>query len=62
MFGEQSVKGRNPFEDLTLEGKSFSEIVKVYDTPYVTSTYVYDHIKENIEGWVEEAISIRFNY
>ena len=51
--GNPSTKGRNPFEDIMLDGQNFSRIAKSYDTPYLTSTFVYDYIKENIEGWVE---------
>jgi hypothetical protein len=57
--GNQSIKGDNPFEAFTIDGKKLSSIVKLYDTPYSTSTYVYDHIKENIAKWVDEAIEIR---
>ena len=57
--GEQSSKGKNPFNDCTVDGKKLSDIVKAYDPPYKTSTYVYDHIKDNIASWVEDAISIR---
>lgn len=59
--GNQSGKGRNPFEDFTINGKNLSSIVEAYDPPYSTSTYVYDHIKENLTKWVEEAITIREN-
>ena len=64
LSGNQDAKGRNPFEDFTLcEGsKKLSSVVKTYDPPYSTSTDVYDHIKENLEGWVEEAITIRSNF
>ncbi len=61
-WGNQSSKGANPFDDFTVNGKNLSSVVKAYDPPYTTSTYVYDHIKENIEEWVEEAISIRKNH
>lgn len=57
--GNKSSKGSNPFDDFKLGEDQMSDIVKVYDPPYTTSTYVYDHIKENIEDWVEEAIAIR---
>lgn len=62
--GDQSTKGRNPFDDFTMkrDSQKLSGIVKAYDSPYSTSTYVYDYIKENLESWVEEAISIRNNY
>ena len=39
-----------------------SDIVTAYDPPYTTSTYVYEHIKENIANWVEDAIDIRSKY
>jgi hypothetical protein len=59
LFGNQSYKGANPFAGFTIDGTSLSSIVKAYDPPYTTSTDVYDHIKKNLEGWVEEAIRIR---
>lgn len=62
--GNQSPKGRNPFDDFTVnkDGKKLSSIVKAYDPPYSISTNVYNYIKENLEKWVEEAISIRDDY
>lgn len=59
---EQSSKGRNPFDNFTFDGEKLSKIVKAYDPPYSTSTYVYDYIKENLEDWVDEAISLRGDY
>ncbi len=58
----QSSKGSNPFVGITVDGNTLSTIVKAYDPPYSTSTSVYNHIKENIEDWVEEAIKIRNKY
>ncbi len=60
--GNQSSKGRNPFDDFTINGEKLSKIVEAYDPPYSMSTYVYDHIKNNIVDWVEEAIEIRNKY
>jgi hypothetical protein len=63
--GNQNTKGSNPFENFTMErdkNKKLSSIVKAYNPPYTTSKNVYDHIKENLEDWVEEAITIRDNY
>ena len=62
--GEQSNKGVNPFEHFTVGQKNIklSSIVKCYDPPYVSSTNVYNHIKENLEYWIEEAITIRNKY
>ena len=59
---KQSAKGRNPFDDFSFGDKKFSNVVKAYDPPYVVSSYVYAHIKNNIAAWVEEAIRIRSRY
>jgi len=58
---KQSSKGRNPFEDFTLgpDHTPLSDIVRAYDPPYVVSSSVYSHIKENPENWVEEGIGVR---
>jgi antiphage defense system Thoeris ThsB-like protein len=57
----QSSRGRNPFEEVNLNsGKTkLSSVVKAYDPPYSISTSVYEHIKNNVDRWVEEAIKIR---
>lgn len=60
--GNQSTKGRNPFDDFTVAGKKLSSIAKAYDPPYSTSTKVYEHIAQNLADWVEEAICIRAKY
>jgi hypothetical protein len=62
--GNQGSKGRNPFEDFTMDGsqKKLSSIVKAYNPPYTNSKDVYAHISENLEDWIEEAIEIRDNY
>jgi hypothetical protein len=60
--GEQAAQGSNPFDNVTVDGKKLSETVKAYNPPYSISTNVYDHIKSNIDGWVEKAIEIRNNY
>lgn len=60
--GDQSVKGANPFASISLQdGRHLSLIVKCYDPPQMVSSNVYAHIADNIEGWVEEAITIRRN-
>ena len=60
--GNQSPKGLNPFDSLERDGKRLSRIVKAYDPPYTISTFVHEDIKENIQVWVDEAVSIRNNY
>ena len=62
--GDQSSKGRNPFDGFTVgeDKKPLSSVVKAYDPPYSTSSNVYSHIQENLEAWVETAISIRDNF
>lgn len=63
-LGSQVSKGRNPFADFTLNNGAtqLSSLVNAYDPPFTTSTYVYEHIKENLEAWVEEAVRIRANW
>jgi len=62
LSGNQSSKGANPFDGFNVDGTSLSSIVKAHNPPSTTSTYVYDHIKGNLEEWVEEAIRDRSNY
>jgi hypothetical protein len=62
LWGNQSTKGANPFNGLLLGDTPLSSIVKAYDPPYSTSTYVYSHIKDNLPSWVDEAIQIRSTY
>lgn len=59
--GKTSSKGANPFDYINYgtTGKKLSAIAKVYDPPGATSTDVYDHIKNNLEKWIETAIDIR---
>ncbi|MEJ1470818.1 MAG: TIR domain-containing protein [Candidatus Sedimenticola sp. (ex Thyasira tokunagai)] len=60
--GNQSNKGSNPFDAFNVEGTSLSSIVKAYNPPFSTSTYVYEHIEENLADWIEKAIEIRGKY
>jgi hypothetical protein len=60
--GAQTTKGANPMGAFTVGGKSLDAIVKAYDPPYAWSANVYNHIKENLPGWVEEAIEIRTSF
>jgi len=60
--GGQSPKGSNPFDRLTVGIKPMSSIVRSYDPPYFLSTSVYNHIKDNLASWIEEAIRIRNNF
>ena len=55
----QTAKGANPFSKFTIGDKDLDSVVKAYDPPSTTSANVYSHIKENLPGWVEEAIDIR---
>lgn len=76
--GEQANKGKSPFQDFCIDKTfnyiavhekpadmneiNLSKIVKAYDTPYLSSEYVYGYIKDHIEDWIEEAIEIRNKY
>lgn len=61
--GSQAQKGNNPLSEVNVQTRTgvrlLSGVAKTYDPPYSTSTHVYDHIKANIDGWIEEAINIR---
>jgi hypothetical protein len=60
--GQQTDKGGNPFDFITVGKEKLSSFVECYDPPFLTSTYVYNHIKENIEDWINNAIEIRNKY
>lgn len=61
--GEQTTKGLNPFDYITIGGTNnkLSSVVKVYDPPYSNSKDVYNYIANNLESWIDEAIKIRNN-
>lgn len=55
----ESRKGRNPFDQFKFADNSrLSNVVKCYDPDFSDA---YNNIAENIEGWIEEAISTRKN-
>lgn len=61
--GEQDSNGSNPFYNiLTSSGERLSNYVKLFESCYSTSTYVYDDIKNNIENLIEDAISHKWDY
>ena len=62
--GNQSSRGRNPFEDFTVgENKEkLSSVVKVYNPPYTDSKQAYKYINDNLADWIEEAVEIRDEY
>ena len=52
-------KGPNPFAKFTLNGRDFDEIVPCYDpNPWDA----YNDIRNNIDSWIEKAISNRNRY
>jgi hypothetical protein len=59
LTGNKTAKGRNPFDDFTVDGRRLSAFVKTYDPPYSRSQSVYNYIKENLATWVEQAIKDR---
>lgn len=55
--------GSNPFYNiLTSSGNRLSNYVKLFESGYSTSSYVYDDIKNNIESLIEDAISHKWDY
>lgn len=59
---KQCCRGPNPFDFLTVGGKSMSTIARTYDPPYAASEYVYGYIRESLPVWIEDAIAIRGQY
>jgi len=53
------VQGTNPFEQFNIAGKPFSNIAKCCNPQ---SWDAYNGIANNIDTWIEEAISIRSVY
>src|ERR1700691_4328315 len=62
--GTQSFKGRNPFDDFTMnrDQAKLSSIVKTYNPPYSDSKEAYSYIRNNLSDWIEDAITVRTNY
>ena len=60
--GAQSFQGQNPFSGIMIEGAPMSSIVRAYAPPFFDSQQVYGHIRNNMAGWIEEAIAIRARY
>jgi len=60
--GNQASQGADPFASITLGEKKMSSVVKTFNPPYSDSKDAYDHIKKNIDSWVEAAIKIRDDY
>ena len=76
--GEQDTKGNNPLDNFCIDKTfnyianhakpadsnevNLASVCKAYNPPFVTSTNVYNFIKENIDSWCEEAIKIRNQY
>ena len=56
---QQSIKGANPFSVFNINGTGLASIVKAYDPPYSDSKQAHKYIADNIESFVEEAITIR---
>ena len=57
--GQQTIKGANPFDQLSLAGRRMSQIVQTYNPPFTVSAEVRNYIAANFEAWVEQAILTR---
>ena len=55
-------KGSNPFTGITVGDNKLWAIVKTYNPPFSTSSYIYNHIADYIAYWIDDAIAIRKKY
>lgn len=60
--GKMDIKGKNPFESVSINNVKLSNYVRTYDLPYSDSKMNYNYIVNNIEKWVEQAINDRKKY
>ena len=61
--GGQDNEGCNPFFNvITPSGYRLSNYVTLFKSIYSSSEYVYNDIKDHIEGLIEDAINNRWNY
>lgn len=60
--GKTDIKGKNPFESVSINNVKLSNYVRTYDLPYSDSKMNYNYIVNNIEKWVEQAINDRKKY
>lgn len=60
--GKTDIKGKNPFESVSINNVKLSNYVRTYDLPYLDSKMNYNYIVNNIEKWVEQAINDRKKY
>ncbi len=59
LAGKTALRGPNPLSKTSVGSRSLSQIAKTYNPTGATSRAVYRAITRDIEGWVEEAITIR---
>ena len=55
----RSWMGDNPFANFNVDGTTLDQIVPCYDP---TKDDAYNSIRDNIEDWIEEGISVRNSY
>ena len=61
-MGFQTNQGNNPFLNFNINGTNLSNIVKLYNPPFLDSKDVYKYIADNIGDWTNEAVTIRNRY
>ena len=63
MYGNQSTQGANPFYSVnTNDGHRLSKYVECFDPPHVTSSYVYNDIKDVLPSLIERALENKGKY
>jgi hypothetical protein len=60
--GATASMGGNAFSYVSVGGTPLSSVIKCYNPGFSNSQDNYEHIKNNIAGWIETAIADRRSY
>lgn len=63
VHGNQSTQGANPFYSIYInDGQRLSKYVECFDPPHVTSSNVYNDIKDVLPSLIERALENKVKY
>jgi hypothetical protein len=59
---QKTSKGENPFNAFSVGTTPLSSLVSTYDPPSYDSKTVYGYIRDNLESWIDAAVTKRNKY